>query len=101
MGADAPELPRGQRFLPEQDPLGAILVFPGLEHGLHGDIGEGAVVRQNQDVPPDAIAVGTPARLLDKTVSPEFKEQWTQFKQIYVDLATRYQQGFVPLSASE
>ncbi|MFH1746289.1 MAG: gamma carbonic anhydrase family protein [Planctomycetota bacterium] len=69
--------------------------------GTWAVIGEGAVVRQNQDVPPDAIAVGTPARLLDKTVSPEFKEQWTQFKQIYVDLATRYQQGFVPLSASE
>lgn len=56
-------------------------------------IGEGAVVRQNQEVPPGSIAVGTPAKLLDKQVGPEFKEQWTHFKKVYVDLAHRYPQG--------
>lgn len=56
-------------------------------------VGEGAVVRQNQEIPPDAIAVGTPARLLDKKVAPEFKQQWTEFKKVYVDLARRYQKG--------
>jgi phenylacetic acid degradation protein len=53
-------------------------------------VGEGAVVRQRQEIPADAIAVGAPARLLDKNVSAEFKEQWTHFKQVYVDLASKY-----------
>ena len=56
-------------------------------------VGEGAVVRQNQQIPPGAIAVGTPARLLDKKVAPEFKQQWTEFKKVYVDLARRYPKG--------
>ena len=60
-------------------------------------VGEGAVVRQNQQIPADRIAVGTPARLLDKTVSEEFKTQWTHFKKLYVSLAGRYRQHLVEL----
>jgi len=56
-------------------------------------LGEGAVVRQRQEIPADRIAVGTPARLLDKRVSPEFKAQWKGFKELYVDLARRYPSG--------
>ncbi|MGD8451583.1 MAG: gamma carbonic anhydrase family protein [Phycisphaerae bacterium] len=56
-------------------------------------VGEGAVVRQRQEIPPDCIAVGTPARVLDKRVADDFKEQWTHFKKLYVDLASRYVEG--------
>ncbi len=56
-------------------------------------VGEGTVVRQNQEIPAEHIAVGTPARLLEKKVSDEFKAQWKHFKEVYVDLAKRYFQG--------
>jgi phenylacetic acid degradation protein len=59
-------------------------------------VGEGAVVRQGQEISPDHIAVGVPARVLEKTVSEEYKAQWTRFKEIYVDLAQRYLSGWVP-----
>ena len=72
--------------------MGAI-VSDWAEVGRWAVIGEGAVVRQRQEIPADAIAVGTPARLLEKQVAPEFKAQWTEFKKIYVDLARRYPNG--------
>jgi phenylacetic acid degradation protein len=59
-------------------------------------VGEGAVVRQGQEISPDHIAVGVPARVLDKTISEEYKAQWTRFKETYVDLARRYPSGWVP-----
>jgi len=59
-------------------------------------VGEGAVVRQRQIVPAGHIAVGVPARVLDKAVDEEYKEQWMQFKETYVDLADRYRAGWVP-----
>jgi len=34
--------------------------------------------------------------VLEKTVSEEYKAQWTRFKQTYVDLARRYPEGWVP-----
>lgn len=57
-------------------------------------VGEGAVVRQGQEIPAEHIAVGVPARVLDKSVSDEYKAQWTRFKQTYVDLARRYTEGY-------
>jgi carbonic anhydrase/acetyltransferase-like protein (isoleucine patch superfamily) len=54
------------------------------------------VVRQGQEIPPGHIAVGVPARILDRTVSEEYKAQWTRFKTVYVDLARRYPAGWVP-----
>lgn len=56
-------------------------------------ISEGAVVRQRQEIPGSHIAVGVPARVLDKTVSPAYKADWTHWKQVYVDLARRYREG--------
>lgn len=64
--------------------------------GEWGVVGEGAVVRQGQEVPAGQIAVGVPARVLDKTISEEYKAQWTHFKETYVDLARRYPKGWVP-----
>ena len=56
-------------------------------------VAEGAVVRQRQEIPTHCIAVGAPARLLDKRVEDAYKADWTRFKQIYVDLARRYPAG--------
>jgi carbonic anhydrase/acetyltransferase-like protein (isoleucine patch superfamily) len=64
--------------------------------GEWGVVGEGAVVRQRQEIPAEQIAVGVPARVLDKTVSDDYKAQWTHFKETYVDLARRYHEGYRP-----
>jgi len=56
-------------------------------------VAEGAVVRQGQQVPPGGIAVGVPAKLLEKLVGEEYKAEWSRFKAIYVDLARRYPEG--------
>ena len=53
-------------------------------------IGEGAVVMQRQEIPGSAIAVGVPARVLEKRVSEAYKAEWADFKKVYVDLARRY-----------
>lgn len=65
--------------------------------GVWSVVAEGAVVRQSQEVPAGKIAVGVPARLLDKDVSDEYREQWTRFKEIYTDLARRYPHGLKAL----
>lgn len=56
-------------------------------------IGEGAVVRQGQEVPEGGIAVGVPAHVLEKRTGPEYRDEWTGFKKLYVDLAGRYPKG--------
>ena len=56
-------------------------------------IGEGTVVRQRQEIPSEAIAVGVPAHMLGKRVDESYKTEWTRFKGIYVDLAHRYREG--------
>lgn len=56
-------------------------------------VAEGAVVRQRQEVPNGAIAVGVPARILQRPVDETYRAQWTEFKKIYVELAQRYAQG--------
>lgn len=61
--------------------------------GVWAVVAEGAVVRRRQEVPSQGIAVGTPARVLDKTVDEAFKSEWRHFKQLYVDLASRYATG--------
>lgn len=58
-------------------------------------VAEGAVVKQRQEIPGGHIAAGVPARILPKQVAPDFKEQWTGFKQLYVELAARYAAGLV------
>ena len=46
-------------------------------------IGEGTVVRQRQEIPPSRIAVGTPARILKKPVSEDYKAEWSEWKKVY------------------
>ena len=56
-------------------------------------IGEGAVVTRRQEIPRGAIGVGAPTRLLDKEIDEAHKTKWRGFKQVYVDLASRYRTG--------
>ena len=60
-------------------------------------VGEGAVVKQRQEIPAGYIAVGVPAKVLDRQVTPEYKKQWTRFKDTYTDLARRYPEGLKQL----
>ena len=56
-------------------------------------VAEGAVVKNKGEVPPGHIAVGVPAKVIGE-ITPEYKETWTGFKDIYVDLASRrYPEG--------
>jgi carbonic anhydrase/acetyltransferase-like protein (isoleucine patch superfamily) len=57
-------------------------------------VAEGAVVRQRMEIPAERIAVGVPAKLLEKTVDENYRAEWTRFKKIYVDLARRYPRGY-------
>jgi len=63
-------------------------------------VAEGAVVRQRMEIPVERIAVGIPAKMIDKTVDEAYKTEWKRFKEIYVDLARRYPAGYRPLSSS-
>jgi carbonic anhydrase/acetyltransferase-like protein (isoleucine patch superfamily) len=62
-----------------------------------GEGAVGAVVRQRQDIPAEHIAVGVPAKILDKTIGDDYKAEWVRFKQTYVDLARRYPTGWTPI----
>jgi carbonic anhydrase/acetyltransferase-like protein (isoleucine patch superfamily) len=57
-------------------------------------VAEGAVVRQRMEIPAEHIAVGVPAKLLEKTVDENYRAEWTRFKEIYVDLTRRYPRGY-------
>lgn len=52
-------------------------------------IGEQALVRRGQEVPPQAIAVGIPARVIGE-VGPDQADMMVWAKEVYVDLARRY-----------
>ncbi len=52
-------------------------------------VAEGGLVRNRQEIPPETIAAGVPAKIIGE-VSASYKEDWTGFKQIYVDLACSY-----------
>ncbi|MCK4343226.1 MAG: gamma carbonic anhydrase family protein [Phycisphaerae bacterium] len=72
--------------------MGAI-VSDWSDVGEWAVIGEGTVVRQRQEIPSGRIAVGVPAKVLEKTVSDDYKAEWQQWKAVYVDLARRYPAG--------
>lgn len=78
--------------------MGAI-VSDWAEVGRWAAVGEGCVVRQRQHIPPEQIAVGVPARVLDKKVGEAYKVEWTHFKELYVSLTRRYPAGWVPLES--
>lgn len=49
-------------------------------------IGEGSVVKNKQEIPAGKVAVGVPAKVIADT-SEEYKKQWTEFKDLYRELA--------------
>ena len=72
------------------------IVSDWAEIGEWAVVAEGAVVRQRLAIPERAIAVGVPARVIDKRVDDAYVEEWTRFKKIYVGLAQRYAKGLGP-----
>ena len=57
--------------------------------GKWAAVGEGAVVKNRQEIPAEKIAVGVPAKVVSDIAS-DYKNQWTKFKEIYVELAKAY-----------
>lgn len=68
--------------------MGAI-VSDFAEVGRWAAVGEGAVVKNRQKIPEESIAVGIPAKVLDRKISEEYMKQWTEFKKIYEGLAEK------------
>lgn len=61
--------------------------------GVWGVVGEGCVVKSRQEIPDGKIAVGVPAKIIGD-VDDRYKEQWTEYKEIYMALAEkRYPAG--------
>jgi carbonic anhydrase/acetyltransferase-like protein (isoleucine patch superfamily) len=76
--------------------MGAI-VSDYAEVGEWAVVAEGAVVKNNAEIPPGKVAVGVPAKVI-ADVTPEYKETWSRFKDIYVSLASeRYPEGLKPI----
>ncbi|MFO7618683.1 MAG: gamma carbonic anhydrase family protein [Thermoplasmata archaeon] len=67
--------------------MGAI-VSDYAKIGVWAVVGEGAVVKNKSVIEPGQIVVGIPAKPVAQ-VSDEYKKQWTHFKGIYVELATK------------
>ncbi len=68
--------------------MGAILsIFS--ETGEWSIVGEGSLVRANQNIPSNAVAVGNPAKVV-RDVNNGDRELWTYGKQVYVDLAKKH-----------
>jgi carbonic anhydrase/acetyltransferase-like protein (isoleucine patch superfamily) len=68
--------------------MGAILSIRS-EVQTRSIIAEGAVVKQNQVIPPEVVAAGNPAKIIRK-ISQKDEERWNMGKQLYIDLAKRY-----------
>jgi carbonic anhydrase/acetyltransferase-like protein (isoleucine patch superfamily) len=71
--------------------MGAI-VSDFAEVGEWAVIGEGCVIPNKFKIPPGKIAVGVPAKIIGDT-SDEFKELWSYYKDMYVELGHRYKIG--------
>ena len=63
-------------------------------------IGEMALVRNGQQIPPGKIAVGVPARVVGD-VSEEQRRFWTHGKDLYIELAGRYPDGLKEIDLAE
>lgn len=71
--------------------MGAILSIRS-EVQTRSIIAEGAVVKQNQVIPPEVVAAGNPAKIVRK-INQKDEERWETGKQLYIDLAKRYLQS--------
>ncbi len=59
-------------------------------------VGEGAVVKSRQEVLPESIVAGNPAKVIG-TMDAVRKAFWEEGKRHYEDLARRYLEGLAPL----
>ncbi len=60
--------------------------------GKRSVVGEGCVVRQGQEIPPESIAVGVPAKVMGK-LTEEQMEKYDSYKTLYANLAGRCYKG--------
>jgi phenylacetic acid degradation protein len=58
--------------------------------GVWSVVGEGCVVKNKQMVKDEQIVVGVPAKMVG-TVSEEYRKLWTSYKNLYAELALKYQ----------
>ena len=58
--------------------------------GVWAVVGEGCVVKNKQVVEDEQIVVGVPARMVG-AVSEEYRKLWTSYKNLYAELALKYQ----------
>jgi carbonic anhydrase/acetyltransferase-like protein (isoleucine patch superfamily) len=63
-------------------------------------VGEAALIRSGQEIPPEVIAVGVPARVVG-AVREEQRALWTHGKALYQDLARRYPEGLREVARDE
>lgn len=55
-------------------------------------VGEGSVVKSRQEIPPEKIAAGVPAKIV-RDLDEERKAFWMNGKRLYRDLTRRYLEG--------
>ncbi|MDH5462035.1 MAG: gamma carbonic anhydrase family protein, partial [Candidatus Bathyarchaeota archaeon] len=58
--------------------------------GVWAVVGEGCVVKNKQVVEDQQIVVGVPAKIVG-AVSEEYRKLWTSYKNLYAELALKYQ----------
>ena len=68
--------------------MGAILSIRSRVGGK-SIVAEGAVVRENQVIPPGVVVRGNPAQVV-RAVAEKDLERWAWAKQLYIDLAAKY-----------
>ncbi len=62
--------------------------------GVWAAIGEGAVIKNNQEIPDESIAVGVPAKVVGK-ITEEYKKLWTGYKHNYNTFCERYRKNLI------
>jgi len=68
--------------------MGAILSLIS-EVGEGTIIAEGSIVKLKQEIPPNVVAAGNPAKVV-REIQPKDIEFWSYGKQLYIDLAKKY-----------
>ncbi|MFH1421691.1 MAG: gamma carbonic anhydrase family protein [Planctomycetota bacterium] len=58
--------------------------------GKSAVLGEGCIVVQKQEIPPHAVAVGMPAKVVGKQLTTERLTEQEGYSNVYVELAKRY-----------
>ena len=69
--------------------MGAV-VSDYAEVGEWAVVAEGAVVKNNQKIPPKALAYGVPANIKENHIKEAYMEKWSNYKKIYASLCDKY-----------